>query len=218
MDDLHKTVGLFNSLPAKIMKILLIGAHGTIGRAVHALLAPRHEILTVGRNSGELRADLTQPQTLATMFQAAGPVDAIVSTAGNLHFGPLSDMTAEQFNRGLQDKLLGQVQLALLGQQWLRDGGSITLTSGIVATEPIRHGSNASTVNAAIDAFVAAAAVELQRGQRINAVSPTLLTESAQAYGAVFPGFETVPAQRVALTYQRSIEGVQTGRVYRVHG
>ena len=107
-------------------------------------------------------------------------------------------MTAEQFNSGLQDKLLGQVRLALLGQRWLRDGGSITLTSGVAATEPIRHGANASTVNAALHGFVTGAAVELQRGLRINAVSPTLLTESADAYGSVFPGFETVPAARVA--------------------
>lgn len=125
-------------------------------------------------------------------------------------------MTAEQFNSGLQDKLLGQVRLALLGQRWLRDGGSITLTSGIVATEPIRHGANASAVNAGLNGFVAGAAVELARGLRINVVSPTLLTESAQAYGAVFPGFETVPAARVALAYQRSIEGVQTGKVLQV--
>ena len=118
-------------------------------------------------------------------------------------------MTAEQFNSGLQDKLLGQVRLALLGQRWLRDGGSITLTSGVAATEPIRHGANASTVNAALHGFVTGAAVELQRGLRINAVSPTLLTESADAYGSVFPGFETVPAARVALAYQRSVEGAR---------
>jgi NAD(P)-dependent dehydrogenase (short-subunit alcohol dehydrogenase family) len=207
-----KTLEACSLLPKEnCMKILLIGASGTIGRAVHALLAPRHDIVTVGRSSGDLRADFTQPETLQKMFEAAGQVDAIVSTAGNLHFGPLSEMTAEQFNTGLQDKLLGQ-----LGQRWLRDGGSITLTSGVAATEPIRHGANASTVNAALNGFVTGAAVELQRGLRINAVSPTLLTESAEAYGSVFPGFETVPAARVALAYQRSVEGAQTGKVFEV--
>lgn len=198
------------------MKILLVGAGGTIGRAVHALLAPRHDIVTVGRHSGDHRADLARPDTLAALFEAVGPMDAIVCTAGNLHFGPLSAMTAAQFNAGLQDKLLGQVQLALLGQRWLRDGGSVTLTSGIVSSEPIRNGANASAVNAAIDGFVAAAAVELPRGQRINAVSPTVLTESLEGYGPFFPGFESVPAARVALAYQRSVEGAQTGRVYSV--
>ncbi|PJI96321.1 NAD(P)-dependent dehydrogenase (short-subunit alcohol dehydrogenase family) [Acidovorax sp. 69] len=197
-------------------KILLIGASGTIGQAVLANLGARHEVITVGRNSGAHRADLSQPPSLVALFAAVGRVDAIVSTAGNLHFGPLTEMTAEQFNLGLQDKLLGQVQLALLGHKYLNDGGSITLISGILGTEPIRNGASATAVNAAIEGFVAAAAIELPRGLRINAVSPTILTESAGVYGPFFPGFETVPAERAALAYQRSVEGAQTGRVYRV--
>ena len=71
-------------------------------------------------------------------------------------------------------------------------------------------------MNAALEAFAAAAAIELPRGIRINTVSPTLLTESVAAYGALFPGFETVSAERAARAYQRSVEGPQTGRVYRV--
>lgn len=198
------------------MKILLIGASGTIGRAVAQHLGQRHELITAGRHSGDRRVDLTQDASVAALLDAVGPLDAIVSTAGNLHFGPLGTMTGEQFNVGLQDKLLGQVRLALLGQQVLRDGGSITLTSGVLAIEPIRNGANATAVNAALEAFAAAAAIELPRGQRINVVSPTLLTESLDTYGPFFPGFETVPAERVALAYQRSVEGAQTGRVYRV--
>lgn len=198
-------------------KILLIGASGTIGQAVLANLGARHDVITVGRSSGMHQADLAQPASLAALFAAVGKVDAIVSTAGNVHFGPLAEMTAEQFHIGLQDKLLGQVQLALLGQRYLNDGGSITLISGILGTEPIRNGASATAVNAAIEGFVAAAAIELPRGLRINAVSPTVLTESMGTYGPFFPGFEPVPAARAALAYQRSVEGAQTGRVYRVH-
>lgn len=197
-------------------KILLIGASGTIGQAVLANLSARHEVITVGRKSGTHRADFAQPGAVAALLKAVGKMDAIVSTAGNLHFGPLAEMTPEQFNLGLQDKLLGQVQLALLGQHYLNDGGSITLISGILGIEPIRNGAAATAVNAAIEGFVAAAAIELPRGIRINAVSPTILTESVASYGPFFPGFETVPAARAALAYQRSVEGGQTGRVYRV--
>jgi NAD(P)-dependent dehydrogenase (short-subunit alcohol dehydrogenase family) len=197
-------------------KILLIGASGTIGQAVLANLGARHDVITVGRSSGTHRADFSQPGAVAKLFEAVGKVDAIVSTAGNLHFGPLTEMTAEQFNLGLQDKLLGQVQLALVGQKYLNDGGSITLTAGILSIEPIRNGANATAVNAAIEGFVAAAAIELPRGLRINAVSPTILTESVGVYGPFFPGFDTVSAERAARGYQRSVEGAQTGRVYRV--
>ena len=198
-------------------KILLIGASGTIGQAVLANLGARHDVITVGRSSGMHQADLAQPASLAALFAAVGKVDAIVSTAGNVHFGPLAEMTAEQFHIGLQDKLLGQVQLALLGQRYLNDGGSITLISGILGTEPIRNGARATAVNAAAERFVAAAATQLPRGLRINAISPTVLTESMGTYGPFFPGFEPVPAARAALAYQRSVEGAQTGRVYRVH-
>ncbi|CAN7363768.1 short chain dehydrogenase [Acidovorax sp. LjRoot117] len=197
-------------------KILLIGASGTIGQAVMANLGARHDVITAGRSSGTHRVDFAQPGAVAQLFEAVGTVDAIVSTAGNLHFGPLADMTPEQFNLGLQDKLLGQVQLALIGQKYLTDGGSITLTAGILSIEPIRNGASATAVNAAIEGFVAAAAIELPRGLRINAVSPTILTESVGVYGPFFPGFDTVPAERAARGYQRSVEGAQTGRVYRV--
>lgn len=199
-------------------KILLIGASGTIGQAVHANLSARHDVITVGRSSGMHRADFSQPGAVAKLLEAVGKVDAIVSTAGNLHFGPLTEMTPEQFNLGLQDKLLGQVQLALIGHKYLNDGGSITLTSGILAIEPIRNGASATAVNAALEGFAAAAAIELPRGLRINVVSPTVLTESMGTYGPFFPGFESAPAERVALAYQRSVEGAQTGRVYRVNG
>lgn len=198
------------------MKILLIGANGTVGQAVKANLAARHTIVSVGRNSGDYQADLAQPASLEALMERVGKVDAIVSAAGNVHFGPLGEMTAEQFNIGLQDKLLGQVQLALLAQRYLNDGGSVTLTSGILSTEPIRYGANATAVNAGIEGFVAAAAIELPRGLRINAVSATVLTESLPTYGPYFAGFESVPAARVAMAYQRSVEGGQTGQVYRV--
>ena len=164
-------------------KILLIGASGTIGQAVLANLGARHDVITVGRSSGAQRADFSQPGAVARLLATVGKLDAIVSTAGNLHFGPLAEMTPEQFNLGLQDKLLGQVQLALIGQKYLNDGGSITLTAGILSIEPIRNGANATAVNAAIEGFVAAAAIELPRGLRINAISPTVLTESMGSYG-----------------------------------
>ena len=198
------------------MKILLIGASGTLGRAIHHNLKARHDVVTAGRSSGDVRVDLTRADSVTAALESVGRVDAIVSAAGHVHFGPLAEMTAEQFNIGLQDKLLGQVQLALVGQRYLNDGGSITLTSGILSTVPIRQGASATAVNAALEGFAMAAAVELPRGLRINVVSPTILTESFEAYGSFFAGFEPVTAARASLAYQRSVEGPQTGQVFRV--
>lgn len=199
------------------MKTLLIGASGTIGQAVLNNLAERHDVIAASRSHERYRVDLSDHTSILQLLEQVGKVDAIVCTAGNLHFGPLESMTPAQFNLGLQDKLLGQVQLVLAGQHYLNDGGSITLTSGILGIEPIRFGANATAVNAALEGFVAAAAIELPRSLRINVVSPTLLTESLPVYGPYFAGFETVSAARVALAYQRSVEGAQSGRVYRVN-
>jgi len=199
------------------MKILLVGASGTLGQAVARQLGQQHQILAAGRTSGELRVDLTDDASVAELFARTGPVDAVISTAGKLHFGPLHDMTPEQFNLGLQDKLLGQVRLALTAQHHLSAGGSITLTSGIVSAQPIRDGVNATSVNAALEGFVRAAALELlPRGLRINVVSPNVLIESMAAYGPYFPGFEAVSAQRAALAFQRAVEGIQSGETITV--
>lgn len=197
-------------------RILLVGASGVLGQAVQRHLGERHEILSAGRESGQYRVDLRSEASVEALLRELGPLDAVVSTAGGLHFGPLTRMTATQFDSGLQDKLLGQVRLALAAQHVLRDGGSITLTAGILSTEPIPMGANASAVNAALEAFALAAAIELPRGLRINVVSPTVLTESLPKYGAFMAGMESAPAARVALAYQRSVEGGLTGRTFSV--
>ena len=136
----------------------MIGASGAVGRAVVAELAERHEVVRAGREHGEHRVDITLDDSVEAMFKAVGPLDAIVVTAGSVFFGPLATMRPADFDVGLQGKLLGQVRVALLGQHALRDGGSLTLTTGIVAQEPARLLANGTAVNAALEGFVRAAA------------------------------------------------------------
>lgn len=197
-------------------KIVVIGATGTLGQAIVAELKARHEVVEVGATRGQYQVDSKDPASIDALFRQIGNVDGIVTATGKLHFGPLPDMTVEQFWIGLRDKLMGQINVVLAAQQYMNDGGSFTLTSGIVGDEPIREGANATTVNLALEGFVRGAAIELPRGIRINVVSPTVLTESLKSFGPYFRGFEPVTAQRAALAYLRSVEGAQTGRVYRV--
>ena len=197
-------------------KVVVIGATGTLGRAVVAELKTRHEVIEVGATRGAYQVDSTNPASIEKLFAQTGKVDAIVTTIGKVHFGPLPDMTVDQFWVGLRDKLMGQINVVLLAQQYLNDGASFTLTSGILADEPIREGASATSVNLALEGFVRGAAIELPRGIRINLVSPTVLEESMEAYAPYFRGFEPVSAARAALAYSRSVEGAQTGRVYRV--
>src|SRR4051795_4955619 len=178
------------------MRVIIAGASGTVGKAAAAALS-HHEVIGVGRSSGDLRADVSDPASVRAMFEKAGPVDAVIACTGHVHFGPLSKMTGDEFMHGLHDKLMGQVNLVLIGQHHVRDNGSFTLTSGVLDRDPVRLGVNASTVNAALAGFVMAAAIEMPRGIRINVVSPGVLEESAQKYASVFPGHEPVSADRV---------------------
>jgi NAD(P)-dependent dehydrogenase (short-subunit alcohol dehydrogenase family) len=196
------------------MKILVVGASGTMGKAVVDELKQRHEVITASRSSGDHKVDLTDLQSIRTLFEQVGKVDAVVSTAGRVHFGPLLEMTPEQLHVGLSDKLMGQVYLALEAARHLNPGGSVTLVAGTLSRDPIRFGASASLVNGALEGFVRAAAIEFPPGTRINLVSPTVLRESMDTYGAYFRGSEGVPTKRVALAFSKSIEGAQTGQVY----
>lgn len=205
----------------KRLRILLVGATGTLGRAVAAELGARHEVISAGRNSGDLRLDMTDPPGIVAALGKAGKIDAVICAAGHVTFAPLADFQPAAFGEslhtlGITDKLLGQVNLALAARTVLSDGGSITLTTGILSEQPIAQGTSASLVNGALEAFVRAAAIELPRGLRINAVSPTVLTESMAGYGPFFRGFEPAPAARAALAFSRSVEGLQTGQIYKV--
>ena len=198
------------------MRVLLVGASGTIGRAVAAELGQRHEVIAAGRTSGDVQLDITDPTSIRAAFETIGLVDAVVSTAGKVKFAPFEQMQTADYEIGLRDKLMGQVNLVLIGRTHISDGGSFTLTTGVLDSDPIRQGTSASLVNGAINAFVMAAAIEMPRGLRINAVSPGVIEEAMKDYAPWFRGFEPVPAARAALAYAKSVEGAQTGRVYRV--
>lgn len=198
------------------MKILLIGASGTIGSAVANELEQRHDVLRIGRTRGDYQVDISSSASIRSLFEQTGRFDALVCAAGNVTFAALEDMTEEHFALGLNDKLMGQVNLLLIGREFINDGGSFTFTTGITSHDPIRTGSSASLVNGAIDSFVKAAAIELPRGLRVNSVSPNVLVEAMPAYAPYFRGFKPVPAADVALAYAKSVEGLQTGQTYHV--
>ncbi|WDG54928.1 short chain dehydrogenase [Pseudomonas chlororaphis] len=196
------------------MKILLIGANGTIGSAVDKELSQRHEIIRIGRTSGDFQVDISDSASIGALFEQTGRFDALICAAGNVSFAPLGEMSAQHFALGLQDKLMGQVNLLLIGREFANDGASFTFTSGILNRDPIRSGASAALVNGAIDGFVRAAAIELPRGLRVNSVSPTVLEEAMDSYAPYFRGYKPVPGADVALAYAKSVEGLQTGQTF----
>ena len=206
---------------SKRLRILLIGASGVLGRAVATELGARHDIVTAGSKSGDIRIDISDPASIETGLAAAGALDAVACAAGAVNFAPLAAIkpaaiAESSYSLGLANKLMGQVNLALAARERLSDGGSITLIAGILSETPIATGSSASMVNAAVEAFVMTAAVEMPRGLRINAVSPTVFEESMAHYGPFFRGFDAIPVARAARAFSRSVEGLETGKTYRV--
>ncbi len=208
-------------MSSKRLKILIIGASGTIGSAVKANLAERHEVITAGSNSGNIRVDITDPESIRAAFEQLAPLDAVITTLGKATFAPFSelDMASPKDSKhwlGIENKLMGQINVAQCARDHLVDGGSVTLTSGILNEHPVPGSVSPSMVNGALDAFVKAAAMEMPRGIRINVVSPSVLRESLDKYGPFFRGVKPVAAEDVALAYSRSVESLVNGQVLKV--
>ena len=198
------------------MKIIVVGAGGAVGQAAVKALEAHHEIIRVGRSSGDLQADLEDVDSIRALYRETGKVDAVVSAIGRGHFGPVDEMSAEQFMLGIQHKVMPQVNLVLEGFDFVNDGGSFTLTSGILNRDPIRGSAAAGAANGALDGFVRAAAVDMPRGIRINAVSPEVLEVSRERYEGFFRGHYHVSDEAVGLAYSKAVEGCQSGQVLTV--
>src|SRR3954470_17218223 len=194
------------------MRILVIGASGTIGKAVADALAARHDIVAASRNKSHEQVDIADPASLRALFERVGRVDAIVSAAGNAAWKTLVDLTDADFAFSLANKLMGQVNVARYGFGVVKDGGSITLTSGVLAQQPGSGSSAVSLVNAALEGFARAATLDAPRGIRINVVSPPLVAETLTAMGRDPSG--GLPAADVARSYVESIEGSAGGKVF----
>ena len=193
------------------MRVLVVGATGTIGRAAVAALEERHEIVPVSHRSGALTVDIQDSSSIARLYEKVGKVDAVVAAAGATRFRPLSELSEEDFRASLMNKLLGQINLVRLGIRWVADRGSFTLTSGTLARRPSPGGAAVAVANAGIEAFVASAALELPRGIRINAVSPGWIAETLKARG--HPNAAGTPAATVARAFVEAIEGDENGTV-----
>lgn len=193
------------------MKVIIIGATGTIGRAVTEALADHHIVVRVAHTRGEYQVDLASPASIQRLYEEVAPFDAVVCAAGRARLAPLDMLTDEDFRFSLSNKLMGQVNLVRLGVRYISDNGSFTLTSGVLAREPMPGSSAISLVNAGLEGFVRAAALEMPRGIRINAVSPPWVRETLEAMGK--DAANGMPAVMVAESYIASVEGRRNGEV-----
>jgi NAD(P)-dependent dehydrogenase (short-subunit alcohol dehydrogenase family) len=194
-------------------RILVVGATGTIGRAVVAALEGKYEVIAASRSKAAHKVDISDAASIRSLLSSVGRLDAIVSAAGQARFKPLAQLQDEDFEFSLRNKLMGQVNLARHGLEHVNDGGAIVLTTGVLATKPMQGSGAISLVNSAVEGFVRAAALELPRGVRINAVSPPWVTETLAALKMDLPG---KPAAEVAKAYVKALEGGTSGQILAV--
>jgi NAD(P)-dependent dehydrogenase (short-subunit alcohol dehydrogenase family) len=193
------------------MRVILVGASGTIGREIANILKDSHEVVTASRSSGTLQVDLAETDSIEAMYQRAGSFDAVACAAGEARFGTLAELSYDDYLFSLRNKLMGQVNLVRLGLRYINDNGSFTLTSGVLAREPIPGSSAISMVNSGLEGFVQAAQLELTRGVRVNVVSPVWVTETLKALGR--DPAAGMPAAQVARAYLAAVTGNMRGTV-----
>lgn len=195
------------------MKIVVIGATGTIGKALVNELKD-HDLISVGFEGGDYQADIEDRTSLKRMFDKIGQVDAIISTTGMVAFAPIEELTFEQISASVNSKLLGQINIFQVGRSYVREGGSITLSSGVLAQHPMHSGSAASLVNAAIDSFAKAAAFEIGDKLKINAVSPRFVKETMEMMG--MDSTSGISAADTAKAYAHAVITSKTGQSFDV--
>lgn len=194
------------------MKIVIVGASGTMGSYLSNAFEKEHEVIRAGRTGADVKVDITSSESIEAMYQQIGSFDALISTAGPSFVGPWKNLTAETFRIGMDGKMLGQINLVLIGQHYINPKGSFTLITGALTHDPQKNFANASAANAAVEGFVRAAAIELQNGIRINAVSPTVIEASPQ-YFPFFPGELPVTMKELEFGFRKSVFGANTGQV-----
>lgn len=193
------------------MRVIVIGGTGTIGSAVVEGLQPEHDVVPVGHSSGDHRVDIASRASLEALYDRVHPFSAVVCAAGRASFGELADLDDEDFALGLRNKLLGQIHVVRAGMERIDDGGSFTLTSGILAQEPMPGSAAISPANAGVEAFARAASLELGRGLRVNVVSPPWIAETLEEMGR--DPSAGMPAADVARVYRAIVEGDINGEV-----
>lgn len=199
------------------MKILIVGGNGTIGRTVASHFKNDHEILIAGRTSGDVTVNIADSSSIKAMFENTGKLDAIICIAGEAKWADFNDLSEEDYYIGLRSKLMGQVNLVRIGQHYLNEDGSITLTTGILADDPVVKTASASMVNGGIHSFVQAAALEIAHGIRLNVVSSGMVEDAYEKYKSYFPGHNPIPMPKVINGYVRSVLGKGNGEIIRIY-
>jgi len=199
------------------MKIVVIGGTGTIGKKIVAHFSKGNQVIVAGRSSKDYPVDIADTKSIKQLFKRTGKVDAIICAAGEAKWAPFNELSERDFHIGLRSKLMGQVNIVRIGRKYLNKYGSVTLTTGILADDPVVKTASAAMVNGGIHSFVQAVALEMKKGIRVNVVSCGMVEDAFAKYESYFPGHPPIPMKRMLFGYIRSVMGKDNGKVIRIY-
>jgi len=197
------------------MKIFIIGGNGTIGKPVAEYFKLKHEVIIGGRTQGDVLIDISDSESIKRALESVGKMDAIICIAGEAKWDAFDNLSEEDYYIGFRSKLMGQVNLVRIGRHFLNNKGSITLSTGILADDPVEKTTSAAMVNGAIHSFVQAVDLEINNEIRVNVVSLGMVEDAYEKYKDYFPGHNPVPMSKAVNAYKRSVEGKGRGEIIR---
>lgn len=202
------------------MKILVIGGTGTIGKKIVEHFSKDHQVLVAGRSSKDYPIDIADTRSIKRLFKKikkTGKLDAIICAAGEAKWAPFKDLSETDYHIGLRSKLMGQVNVVRIGRKCLKKRGSITLTTGVLADDPVYQTASAAMVNGGVHSFVQAVALEMKKKIRVNVVSSGVVMDAYHKYESYFPGHPPIEMHKMMHGYVRSVLGRGTGQVIRIY-
>ncbi|WP_430814777.1 short chain dehydrogenase [Carboxylicivirga sp. RSCT41] len=194
-------------------KLVLVGSTGVIGSKVKELLEAEYEVITVNRSSGDHQLDMADAAATEKLFKKIGGFDALITTSGYGKWGSMDEHSIPDFHDGLNSKLMGQVNMVMIGRKYANPGASFAVSTGILAQHPVKGGLSLGMINAGLEAFVRGAALEM-KNMTINAISPSFAKETMELMG--MDSSAGVPAIEFAKLYKQAIEEGKSGEVYHV--
>ncbi|EKZ9200752.1 SDR family oxidoreductase [Vibrio vulnificus] len=185
----------------KTVYVVLGGTSG-IGAELAKQLESDHAIVHVA--SRQTGLDISDEKSVYHYFETIGAFNHLIVTAGSYApAGKVVDVEVTQAKYAFDTKFWGAVLAAKHGARYLKQGGSITLTSGMLSRKVVANTYVKAAINAAIEATTKVLAKELAP-IRVNAISPGLTKTEA---------YKGMNADDRDAMYQRTQSHLPVGKV-----
>jgi len=172
-------------------KVVVVGGSSGIGLATAEMAKVQGaDVIIASRNAGRLKVatdkigtkgipvDVTNDESVVSLFKACGLVDHVVVTAAQLRTGPFKTVSMDDVRGTMEGKFWGAWRCARAAD--IRGGGSLTLVSGYLSIRPRSNSAIVGCANGALESLARSLALELAP-VRVNCVSPGIVDTPIRA-------------------------------------